>query len=63
MSYDRESLYNLLPAVYRIRDAASGEPLKALLSVVADQLGVLEEDLAQLYDDQFIETCAGWVIP
>ncbi len=63
MSLDRESLYKLLPAVYRIRDAANGEPLKALLSVVADQLGVLEEDLAQLYDDQFIETCADWVIP
>jgi hypothetical protein len=63
VSFDRESLYTLLPAVYRIRDAANGEPLKALLSVVADQLGVLEEDLEQLYDDQFIETCAGWVIP
>lgn len=63
MTFDRESLYKLLPAVYRVRDAENGEPLKALLSVVADQLGVLEEDLAQLYDDQFIETCAGWVIP
>lgn len=63
MSFDRDSLYKLLPAVYRVRDAANGEPLKALLSVVADQLGVLEEDLEQLYDDQFIETCAGWVIP
>jgi hypothetical protein len=63
VSFDRESLYKLLPAVYRIRDAANGEPLKALLSVIADQLGVLEEDLEQLYDDQFIETCAGWVIP
>jgi hypothetical protein len=62
VSFDLESLYTLLPAVYRVRDAANGEPLKALLSVVADQLGVLEEDLAQLYDDQFIETCAGWVI-
>jgi hypothetical protein len=63
VSFDLESLYKLLPAVHRVRDAANGEPLKALLSVVADQLGVLEEDLAQLYDDQFIETCAGWVIP
>src|SRR5262249_22127029 len=24
---------------------------------------VLEENLAQLYDDQFIETCAEWVVP
>lgn len=63
MSFDLESLYRLMPAVHRVRDAESGEPLKALLAVVADQLGVLEEDLDQLYDDQFIETCAGWVIP
>jgi len=38
-------------------------PLKALLSVMAEQAAVLEEDLAQLYDDQFIETCAEWVVP
>ncbi len=31
--------------------------------MIADQVAVLEEDLAQLYDDQFIETCAEWVIP
>jgi len=60
--HDLESLYKLLPAVYRVRDGANGEPLKALLSLVADQLSVLEEDLAQLYDDQFIETCSDWVI-
>src|SRR6266550_9175658 len=60
MSFDSERTYELLPAIYRIRDADRGEPLKALLSVVADQVGVLEEDLAQLYDDQFIETCAPW---
>ena len=63
MSFDSERTYELLPAIYRIRDADQGEPLKALLSVVADQVGVLEEDLAQLYDDQFIETCAPWVVP
>jgi hypothetical protein len=63
VSNDVESLYRLLPAVYRIRDAAEGEPLKALLSVIAAQLDVLEEDLAQLYDDQFVETCAGWAVP
>jgi len=63
MSFDAERTYELLPAIYRIRDADQGEPLKALLSVIADQVGVLEEDLAQLYDDQFIETCAPWVVP
>src|SRR5260221_3659245 len=63
MSFDIESLYTLLPAIYRIRDAEQGEPLKALLAVIAEQVAVAEENLAQLYDDQFIETCAGWVIP
>jgi hypothetical protein len=63
MSFDAERMYELLPAIYRIRDADQGQPLKALLSVIADQVGVLEEDLAQLYDDQFIETCAPWVVP
>src|SRR5262249_22656726 len=63
MSFDTERLYELLPAFYRVRDAEQGEPLKALLSVIAEQVAVLEEDLAQLYDDQFIETCAEWVVP
>lgn len=38
-------------------------PLQSLLLVVQEQLAVLAEDLDQLYDDQFIETCASWVIP
>jgi len=58
-----DRLYELLPAFYRIRDAEQGLPLQALLDVVAEQVAVLEEDLAQLYDDQFVETCAEWVVP
>ncbi|HEV7588191.1 MAG TPA: hypothetical protein VGO40_08655 [Longimicrobium sp.] len=38
-------------------------PLGALLEVLSGELAVLEEDLEQLYDDQFIETCADWVVP
>jgi hypothetical protein len=63
MSFDAQRLYALLPAIYRLRDAEVGEPLKALLTVIADEIGILEENLAQLYDDQFIETCADWVVP
>lgn len=63
MSFDAQTIYELLPAIYRIRDAEEGEPLKALLRVIADQVAVIEEDLDQLYDDQFIETCADWVVP
>jgi hypothetical protein len=97
-------LFNLMPAVYRIRDIAIAQsqplltsaelteqavleakvpplslddqlrldelnakaqrgPLHSLLLVIQEQLEVLAEDLDQLYDDQFIETCASWVIP
>jgi len=38
-------------------------PLQSLLMLVEEQLAALAEDLDQLYDDQFIETCAPWVIP
>lgn len=63
MNPEGQKLYNLLPALYRVRDAEQGEPLKALCAVIAEQIGVLREDLEQLYDDQFIETCAEWVAP
>ncbi len=62
MSFDAERLYGLLPEIYRLRDAPEGQ-LRALIEVLAEQIAVIEEDLAQLYDDQFIETCAEWVVP
>ena len=63
MSYDPDKLYNLLPSVHRIRDAEQGEPLRELLALITQQVGILEEDFEQLYDNQFIETCAPWVLP
>jgi hypothetical protein len=63
MSFDAQKLYELLPAIYRARDAEQGGPLRELLAVIAEQAGVLEENLDQLYDDQFIETCGDWVVP
>lgn len=63
MSFDGQKLYELLPAIYRTRDAAEGEPLKQLLTVIGEQMAILEEDIEQLYDNQFIETCADWVVP
>jgi len=63
MGFDLETIYALLPAIHRIRDAEQGEPLKALLSAIADQVAVIEEDLAQLGDDQFVETAAAWALP
>ncbi|MFO1434157.1 MAG: hypothetical protein U1F76_29410 [Candidatus Competibacteraceae bacterium] len=63
MSFDVDRLYTLLPAIYRLRDEEQGKPLRALLAVIAEQIAVLEDDLAQLYDNYFIETCADWVAP
>src|SRR3954470_11307992 len=60
---DAQQLYELLPAIYRLRDAEGGEPLRALVEVLAGQAAVLEENLAQLYDDLFIETAADWAVP
>jgi len=62
-SLTADRLYSLLPAVYRQRDAEQGEPLRALLSALAQEFAALEENVEQLYDDQFIETCADWVAP
>ena len=61
--FDAEKLFHLLPAIHRIRDAEQGGPLQALLAVMAEQIAVMEENIEQLYDDQFIETCADWVVP
>lgn len=108
MKFTAQEMFNLLPAVLRIRDRAQaqvtpglldpadrvtladllakvaggtpltvseaeqldllqnnalGGPLASLLAVFAEQVAVLQEDLDQLYDDQFIETCADWVVP
>jgi len=97
-------LFDLVPAVYRFRDAQLAEtmqlltaaegtqlaslessvtpltpdgqaqldalrakstrgPLQSILMVIDEQLDAFAADLDQLYDDQFIETCAPWVIP
>ena len=58
-----DRLYKLLPAIYRIRDADQGEPLRALLGVVEEEFLAIEQDIAGLYEDLFIETCDEWVIP
>jgi hypothetical protein len=103
MSSPGQKLFDLLPSVYRLRDAALAQtlngftpdlaaqlqalqatppplttaqqqqlakltalsygPLQALLTLADEQLAIVAEDLDQLYDNQFIETCADWVIP
>ena len=99
MTPQGQKLFDLLPAMYRVKDAElsplspadsaqllalqntpppltgtqqeqlnqltakSRGPLQSLLMLIEEQLAVLASDLDQLYDDQFIETCAPWVIP
>src|SRR5215471_3079092 len=104
MTTTAEPLFDLMPALYRLKDAAYAQshvlltpaeqtqlqalqalpppltavqqqqldallakaargPLQSLLMLVEEQLAVMSADLDQLYDDQFIETCAAWVIP
>jgi hypothetical protein len=46
-----------------MRDAEKGYPLRALLRVITEQVNVVEDDIAQLYDNWFIETCEDWVVP
>jgi hypothetical protein len=58
-----DRLYNLLPVIYRQKDIELGEPLRALLQLIAEQVNIVEDDIAQLYENWFIETCEDWVVP
>jgi hypothetical protein len=69
-NYSADRLYELLPAVYRQRDAElvadlrlKQGPLRDLIEIVAKQATVLEQDIFQLYENWFIETCEPWVVP
>src|SRR6516162_8103995 len=63
MSVTGDGLYRLLPAIYRERDAERGYQLQALLSILAEQGSAVDADIAQLYENLFIETCQDWVVP
>jgi hypothetical protein len=58
-----DRLYELLPVVHRLRDADRGYPLRALLQVISEQVNILDADIAQLYENWFVETCQDWVVP
>ncbi|MGB3298507.1 MAG: hypothetical protein WBA76_09585, partial [Phormidesmis sp.] len=58
-----ERLYGLLPAIYRIRDRAEGEPLRALLAILEQEFKTVERDVEGLYENWFIETCDEWMVP
>jgi hypothetical protein len=59
-----DTLYNLLPAVYRTRDALQpGSPLQSLLRAIAGQVDQFNTDIGELYDNWFIETCDAELLP
>ena len=69
----RERLYQLLPAIYRIRDckpqapqnqdSQQDRPLEKFLLAIAQELQFLEGDIDDLYENWYIETCDDWVVP
>src|SRR5262245_13380612 len=62
-SNNADRLYELLPVIHRMRDADRGYPLRGLLQVISEQVNVVDTDIAQLYENWFIETCQDWVVP
>lgn len=61
--YTAERLYELLPAIYRLRDAEQGYPLRDLVTLLAREARVVEDDIRQLYENLFIETADEWAVP
>ncbi len=63
-SQTRDRLYQLLPAIYRIRDELEGDrALQAMMAMIEAELGIVETDISNLYENWFIETCEAWVVP
>lgn len=65
MSTPRQPLFQRLPEIYRIRDGEqrpSGQ-LEAYLSIINEVYAGIRDNIEALYHDQFIETCADWVVP
>lgn len=70
---EEERLFNLLPAVYRQKEPLpavcrqdglqQGEPLRALMAIMEEQMKAIESDIEGLYENWFIETCQEWVLP
>jgi len=56
-------LFRRLPSHFRTRDAAEGRPLQALIEVFREELGIVGQDIDQLYDAWFVETCEPWALP
>jgi hypothetical protein len=73
-----QRLYERLPEIYRSRDLAvaqqrvpsadesvvlNSRPLLALISAIATQVASIRQDMDDLWDNFFIDTCDDWVVP
>jgi hypothetical protein len=61
-----ESLWALLPAVYRSEDTPTfgdSGPLRELVERIGAQMAIVRRSIDRIYEDQSIESCADWVIP
>jgi hypothetical protein len=58
-----ERLYNLMPAIYRIRDVDDNQTLRAFMAVLERIYRTLQDDIDGLYADWFVETCQERIVP
>ncbi|MFD0525763.1 hypothetical protein [Paractinoplanes durhamensis] len=58
-----DELADLLPRWHRIADEPGGEPLRALLSVIAEQIERVRGEVGQTYANWFVETADEWALP
>ena len=61
-----ESLWALMPAVYRASDSEVFDekgPLRELIDRIGAQMAIVRRSIDQLWDDQSIETADDWVVP
>src|SRR5690242_7391349 len=63
MQKNADRLYELLSTYIRSQDVDRGYPLRGLLRIIGRQVEGVEDNIAALYDDWFIETCQEWVVP
>lgn len=61
----RKPLFERVPAVYRTRDAdpARAGQFEAFIGLMDEVFAAIDADIDALYHDQFIETCADWMVP
>jgi hypothetical protein len=60
---DPDALYQLLPAIFRLRDLDQGLQLRALLRAAGVQADDVADATGRLYENWFIETCDEDVVP